>query len=297
MSRWLSVLGSLSGIALGLLFVVAALIKSADPALFASQISGYELTPESWSSFLAYFLILLELVLGASVILQVSPRIGTTALILVLLFFIGATAIAWSQGNVKQCGCFGRASSRGPLGVILEDTLFIVLGIAALRWGKPLPGLRKRWIAFLLLVPALVALPWIGPRLPVDRWVTPIGPGADLSNIAIDGLKKPVQEGRVLLAMYGQDCPACVESLPLLDEVAREEKEKVQVVAVLAGDQRAARAFRIEHVPSFPIGYSPETVLRQYYRQVPVFVLLEDGVVKKAWWRKPPERGELAGWL
>jgi len=236
-------------------------------------------------------------VLGAAVILHVSPRLGTSGLLLLLLFFIAATAIAWSQGNVKECGCFGRTASRGPLGVIVEDALFLVLGVAALRWMKPVGAPRPRWIAFLLLLPLLLALPWVGPRLPVDRWVTPVSPGADLSNIAIDGLRKPVQEGYVLLAMYGADCPACVQSLPVLDGIAQAEKGRLQVVAVLAGDQRAARAFRMEHVPTFPIGYSPESVLRQYYRQVPVFVLLEEGVVKQAWWRRPPERSELASWL
>lgn len=294
MARWLSVLGSLAGVALGLVFLFAALIKAADPELFATQITGYKLTPESWGLFLAYLLIIVELVLGAAVLLHVAPRLSTVALLLLLVFFIGATAIAWSQGNVKECGCFGRAASRGPLGVIVEDTLFILLGALALKWAKPWASDRARWTAFLIVLPLLVALPWIGPRLPVDRWVTAVGPGADLSNMAVDGLKMPIQEGRVLLAFYGPDCDRCVQSLPGLDAIALAEKGNLQVVAVLAGDQRAARAFRIEHVPSFPIGYSPETVLRQYYRQVPVFVLLEDGVVARAWWRQPPEPEELA---
>ena len=297
MSRFLPVLGSLCAIALGLVFLAAGVIKSTDPLMFAQQISDYHLTPASWGLTLAHLLIVVELALGVAVILHLAPRLGITGILLLLVVFIVATAIAWSQGNVKQCGCFGRAASRGPLGVIIEDSIFVVLGLIALRFVKKPGPARKRWAAFLLLIPVFVALPWIGPRLPVDAWVTLISPGADLSNMAIDGLKKPVQEGKVLLALYGKDCAECVQSLPRMDEIAQENGGELQVVAVLAGDQRAARAFRVDHVPSFAIGYSPEAVLRQYYRQVPVFVLLEDGVVQKAWWRRPPEKSEVLGTL
>lgn len=295
--RWLSLLGSLSGIALGLVFIAAAGIKATDPGLFATQITSYGFTPASLGPALAYLLILVELVLGVAVVVQVAPRLGTTALLALLGVFIVATAIAWSQGNVRECGCFGRAAARGPLGVILEDILFVALGVLALRFRKATAAPRPRWILFLLLLPLTLAAPWVGPRLPVDRWVTPIAPGADLSNMAVDGLKVPLQEGLVFLALLGTDCAPCIAALPTLDEIAQAEKGRVEVVGVLAGDQRAARAFRMDHVPSFALGYSPESILRQYYRKVPVFVLLDAGRVTKAWWQKPPSREEIARYL
>ncbi len=286
-SRFKEILGALCLIGLGAIFIFAAAIKAADPALFAQTITSYGITPASWSPFLAHLLVISELVLGAAAMLLLLPRLTSTGFLIMLAVFIPATAWAWSQGNISECGCFGRASSRGPLAVILEDALFVVMAVIALRWAKLYPPAKIRWLIFAALLPVLLASTWIGPRLPVDALVTPVHAGSDLSNIAIDGLRKPVSEGQVLLAIYGTECGPCDASVTALDEIAGGAPE-LHVAAVLGGTKREARAFRVQHVPTFPIGHTPSAVLRQYYRRLPVFVLMKDGIVESAWWGEAP---------
>lgn len=291
--RWQPWIGAAAAIVLGGIFIVAGVMKGADPQLFAKQIEGYEIVPQSFALPLAHLFIATELLLGFCVALLILPRLGITALIGLLVLFIGATGWAWAHGNAEHCGCFGRAASRGPLGVILEDIGFLAIGLIALRFAPRLRWRsRLRSAVFLVLVPFLVSASIWLPRAPVDRWVTPIKPGADLSTIAADGLRVSLNTDRVLLALVGNGCAECVSAIPTLNAIAKTEGAP-KVAAIFAGTNNDSRAFRLEHVPEFPIGHSPEVVLRQYYRRLPVFVLMQDGIIERAWWGAPPEPREV----
>lgn len=281
--RLLRFLGGLAGVALGCVFLVAALIKSADPGLFADQITAYKILPRSLSAAAAHGVILCELFLGALLLLRLVPRVVLLFAMALLLLFLGATAWAWSHGNAESCGCFGRAAGRGPLAVIIEDLIYLAVALfsfALSRWKTPA---RKRWIGGAVAVPFLLAAPWIGPVAPVDAWVTPVRPGADLSTLAADGLRVPLGEGTVFLALLGKDCAACDAAVPGMSDLAA-SADGPKVAAVFAGGNREMRAWRLQHVPAFPVGYAPAKVLRQYYRSLPVFILLEEGRIRKAWW-------------
>jgi hypothetical protein len=286
------VIGTLASAALGGVFLVAGLLKAADPQLFAEQIRGYRMVPDPLSLPMAYAFIVLELVLGMAAILQISRKRVVISIMALLVVFIVATAWAWAHGNAEQCGCFGRASARGPQGVILEDILFLLIGAVALAFPE-LTGMKgARRAAFAVLTPVLLALPLWMPTAAIDAWVTPIKPGANLRDMAVDGIRAPIAEGRTLLALFGPDCEACDRSIPALDRIAGTEGAP-SVAAVLAGDNQGRRAYVLEHVPAFPVGYSPEKALRQYYRRLPVFILMNEGIVERAWWIEPPDPAQV----
>ncbi|MCA9727784.1 MAG: hypothetical protein KC729_08885, partial [Candidatus Eisenbacteria bacterium] len=228
-----------------------------------------------------------ELALGMCAILQVARRRAVAALMGLLVVFIVATIWAWSHGNAESCGCFGRAAARGPQAVIIEDLLFLALG--AVAWF--LPGITAwagfRRLAAAVAIPIMISLPFWLPQAAIDAWVTPVKPGADLSDIAVDGIRVPVTQGRVLLALFSSDCEACDRSIPILDEIAGTDGAPT-VAAVLGGDNQSRRAWVLEHVPAFPVGHTPMKALRQYYRRLPVFILMKDGIVERAWWVDPP---------
>ena len=286
-------IGALAAAALGGVFVVAGVLKAADPQLFAEQIRGYQMVPDSLSLPMAYGFVVVELFLGIAAILQIARKRTVLAIMVLLVVFVFATAWAWAHGNAEQCGCFGRAAARGPQGVIIEDVLFLLLGVVALVCPDLPAWPKARRAAFAVLTPFLLSMPLWMPTAAIDAWVTPIKPGANLKDMAVDGMRAPVAEGRTLLALFGPDCEACDRSIPVLDRIAGTEGAP-KVASVLAGDNQARRAYVLEHVPAFPVGYSSAKAMRQYYRRLPVFILMNEGIVERAWWIDPPDPAQLA---
>lgn len=292
MRAFLAGLGWAAAAIVGCVFLTAAFLKGADLALFTSQITDYGLSPSAWSAPSAVILVILEGVLGVGLLLWFAPRVVIPATAALLLVFIVATAIGWARGDVTECGCFGRLAARGPGEVIVEDLVFFALLGIAWRLGPQSPSLRRvRHSAAVALIVVAFAWPWIGPRAPIDRWVTGIGPGTDLSGLSAEDLRLPIEDGAVLVALVGPECPACDASLPTLEAIEQSDAG-LRVAGIFAGDRAARRAWQLEHVPGFPVGHASEKALRQYYRRLPVFFRLQDGNVIQAWWGGAPDPGD-----
>ncbi len=288
---FLGALGVLAGIFLGGMLLYASVLKAADPSLFIEQIRGYKIFP-ALAPLGAYVFLWVEFILGWMLVLWVAPRWSLLGCAGLLLFFIAVTAYAWSQGNTEDCGCFGRMGSRPPRDVILEDLAYVALAAFA-YWKAPWTSTsRPRWMAYGLVLPLFLALPWVAPRLPVDSLVTPVRKGYNLETLAADDLKVPLGDGRVFVALVGDKCRPCVEALPMMAElVTREGAPKV--TGIFAGDRARKRAWALEHLPAFPLANASEKTLRQYYRTLPVFMLLKEGQVQKVWWNRRPTADEV----
>ena len=147
-------------------------------------------------------------------------------------------------------------------------------------------------MTYALLLPLFLAMPWAAPRLPVDPWVTSMRPGVSLEHLAADDLKVPLSDGRVFVAFLSDGCAACPEALPMMETLGRSSGAP-RVTAIFAGDRAAKRAWALEHVPSFPLAHAPVKSLRQYYRKLPVFLLLEEGTIRRIWWNRIPSPQEV----
>lgn len=274
------------------MLLVAALLKAADPQLFIEEIQGYHVFPTA-ASFGAYFFLVVEVVIGLALVLHVAPRPAIAAFAGLMLFFIGITGYAWSQGHAGGCGCFGRLASRPPGEVMLEDGAYVLLAAFAFwRARSWVSSSRPRWAAFAVALPVFLTAPWSMPRLPIDSLITGIRPGTSLENLAADDLKEPLTQGLVFVAFLGKDCKPCDQALPLMNTLAQTEGAP-RVNGIFSGDRREKRAWALEHVPSFPLAHASTKSLRQYYRRLPVFVLLQDGSVRRIWWSRPPTAEEV----
>ena len=289
--RWVGWLGVLVSVYLGGMLIYAALLKSADPPLFIQQIQGYQVFPQL-AGFGSYLFLWIEFVLGVALIARPAPRWSLLGFIGLMLFFIGVTAYAWSQGNTEDCGCFGRMGSRAPREVIIEDFIFIALAGFAFAPAPWMSRSRRRWIGAAAVVSILFVMPWLAPRLPVDSLVTGVKPGYDLETMAADDLKVPLGAGTVFLALLGPDCPACVEALPGMAQLGRQEGAP-RLTAIFSGDARQKRAWQLEHVPPFALAHASPKALRQYYRRLPAFLLLQEGKVRHVWWDRMPSVDEV----
>lgn len=98
-------------IALGLVFVVAALSKIADPPGFAKAIWMYQLAP-AWSIHPAALVLpWLELACGLALCLGVWKRAAAGWIAAMLLAFTLALSINLARRHPVDCGCFGTGAA------------------------------------------------------------------------------------------------------------------------------------------------------------------------------------------
>ena len=118
---WLTVRAQ---IALGAVFVVAALPKLADPPAFAKAIWYYQLFPGFLIHPLALTLPWLELLCGLALCLGLWTRAAAAWITVLLLSFVAALAFNLARHHPVDCGCF---QTQGPARSEAERT-------ADMRW-------------------------------------------------------------------------------------------------------------------------------------------------------------------
>lgn len=270
----------------------AAFYKALDPGLFADQITAHKVSPAAWSAFLAYAFVVAELLLGFALVLRIHPRWSHGAFVAMMVGFIVVTGIAWANGNAKECGCFGRAVSRGPLHVILQDSALIVVSVISLLLLRTARTPRRNVMAGIAIAPLLIAFALLGGRLPAQAVATGIRPGYDFSDVAIEDLRASPEIGWHLLAFVDAPCRGCEAGVPALNEVARARRD-LHVAAVVPGSRQEAVAWRMKHLPGFPVVHGAARALRAYYRELPTAFLLQDGRVRHVWWGRLPSADEV----
>jgi len=96
-------------IALGAIFVIAALPKIADPPSFAHMIYNYRLVPSSMINISALAMPWVELLAGLALILGVWKTAARNVVAIMLAVFIIAISINLFRDNAIDCGCFNVA--------------------------------------------------------------------------------------------------------------------------------------------------------------------------------------------
>ena len=105
-SPWLTIRVQL---ALGAIFVIAAIPKIADPPSFAHMIYNYRLVPASLINLSALAMPWVELLAGLALILGVWKAAARTLIGILLAVFIIAISITLARDNAIDCGCFNVA--------------------------------------------------------------------------------------------------------------------------------------------------------------------------------------------
>ena len=99
-------------LALGAIFVFAALPKIADPPSFAHMIYNYRLLPSPLINVSALAMPWVELLAGVALLLGVWKSAARTVTMTMLAVFIVAISINLARDNAIDCGCFN-VSDRG----------------------------------------------------------------------------------------------------------------------------------------------------------------------------------------
>jgi putative oxidoreductase len=121
-------------LAIGLVFLLAALTKIGDAADFARQIHHYRLVPFGLENLLAITLPWIELLVALVILLGINPRVGSVASAGLMALFVVAVGIAIARGLDIECGCFGTAdASHVGLTKLLENTGLLALALVGSR--------------------------------------------------------------------------------------------------------------------------------------------------------------------
>lgn len=122
----------------GIVFLVAAVPKIADPFVFGINIRNYHLIPDAWSNLVAIILPWIEFYTGIFLILGLYLRTSACLLAGLLGFFILAISSAIWRGFDISCGCFSTSADAAQVGIsrIIEDLILLVMTIQILLVKK-----------------------------------------------------------------------------------------------------------------------------------------------------------------
>jgi putative oxidoreductase len=130
-------------IALGAIFVAAALPKISDPPSFAHMIYNYRILPGGLINISALAMPWIELLAGLALILGIWTRPARTIVAGLLVVFMVAIAINLARNNAIDCGCFDVAAAgkthaeqiRDMWIVLLRDAGMLLM-VAQLVWAE-----------------------------------------------------------------------------------------------------------------------------------------------------------------
>jgi uncharacterized membrane protein YphA (DoxX/SURF4 family) len=114
-------------IALGVIFVAAALPKIVDPPSFAQMIYNYRLVPGALVNFMGLFMPWLEILTGLALILGIWKTAARNLIAAMLVTFIVAIAINLARGNAVDCGCFAVAAAPKSVEERFHDMRMVIL--------------------------------------------------------------------------------------------------------------------------------------------------------------------------
>lgn len=142
----------LARIALGVVFIVAAGPKIADPPGFAHMISNYLLVPAPAVNLLALFLPWIEMLAGIALVTGLFGRTGAKLSAALLVVFLLAIGINLARDHAVQCGCFDVHAAEKSHSQLIEEMRWVVardLGLLAVAVGLSLSKESRRPAGFL----------------------------------------------------------------------------------------------------------------------------------------------------
>ncbi len=125
----------------GIVWIVAGAIKLPDPATSVQAVRAYQLLPSAVVPTVGQLLPVVEIVVGATLVLGLLTR-GSAVVsgVLYLAFIVGIGSV-WARGITIDCGCFGGggfdpdAASQYPW-EIARDTGLLLLSLYLVWVGR-----------------------------------------------------------------------------------------------------------------------------------------------------------------
>ncbi|WP_241037142.1 MauE/DoxX family redox-associated membrane protein [Blastococcus litoris] len=126
---------------LGVVLVVAGVLKIPDPAAAERAVRAYRLLPEGLVAPVAFGLPVLEIAAGLALLAGVFVRTAALASAVLMAVFLVGVGSAWARGLQIDCGCFGGGGEVAPgetayPAEIARDTALLLAALALARWPR-----------------------------------------------------------------------------------------------------------------------------------------------------------------
>ena len=126
---------------LGIVFVVAGLLKLPDPAAAVRAVRAYRLLSEPLVGPVAFGLPVVEIAIGLALLAGVFVRTAALASAVLLVVFLVGVGSAWARGLQIDCGCFGgggqvAAADTAYPAEVLRDAALLLVALALARWPR-----------------------------------------------------------------------------------------------------------------------------------------------------------------
>lgn len=134
-------LGLLARLVTGGVWIVAGAAKLTDPAASVQAVRAYDLLPDAVVPTVGHLLPVLEVVVGATLILGILVRASAVLSALLFVAFVIGIASAWARGLEIDCGCFGGggydpdAASKYPV-ELARDVALLAVSLYLVRWPR-----------------------------------------------------------------------------------------------------------------------------------------------------------------
>ncbi len=120
-------------VALGVIFILAALPKIADPPAFAHVIYNYRMLPGEPINLLVLFMPWAELFAGLAILFGVWRPAAAGLLGLLLVVFVAAIGFNLLRGHAVDCGCFDvRSAGKSEVELLREMKWVLVRDLGML---------------------------------------------------------------------------------------------------------------------------------------------------------------------
>lgn len=285
--------------AVGVVLLVAGVLKSTDLEMFIKQIKDYDIISSRTALALtAWGLIVVECVLGVALLIFYRPRITLLAAGALFLVFMGAIGWAWVTGATEDCGCFGAWAKRTPAQAMLEDVLFLAAIVGAWfghRRVETPPTRLKAWIIGATCIIGL-ALPMVfGFPLSAISQSKPKTVGMKLDNLQVQGLDQyDLRIGEYLVILLDTECSHCQAAVPKLNALTH-DASLPPMVALCKNEEWRRVLFANTYKPAFPLGQIGEKEFLKLLAagETPRLMLVRDQEVLKIWDKDVPPVGEI----
>lgn len=300
--------GTIAGVVLGVVLLVAVWAKAVDPASFAEQIRLEKLDFLLSAQSIALIALALETGLGLALLLGVRRLWVLIPASFLVAFFLFLTGRSWwmsahgLRDAAASCGCFGNLVQRTPAEAFWQDLVLLVPPLLLAFAGRGSRGQRGplfppvRTAVVVLSTVAVTLFAWKAPELPLDNVATRLRPGVRVSDlcagsgrgaVCLNVVARGLAEGDNLVVMANLDDPSLGASMDALNAAARNPGgPKVWLLSAATPEQ--ITMFNFTMGPVFKLVETPPELLRPLYRRLPRAFRVKDGKVTETWPGMPP---------
>jgi hypothetical protein len=285
--------------AVGLILIVASVLKATDIHLFIRQIEDYGIIAHpSLLALIAWGLIACEFVFGVALLVFYRPIIVLPLTALLFLFFIGVTGYGWLTGNTENCGCFGAWFKRSPLEGALEGILLLTATVFIWIGQRNYEVKISRFKAWSVMVAFIIGL-----TLPLAFQFSLIQVGEsqfasaekELVRLQTEELNNvDLSRGTYFVVLMDTECPPCQEGVMDINMLG-ENNSRFAIIALSPNDQSEQDRFIETFQPIYPVVKIEEQPFWNLLGtgETPRYFLVRDGNVLKLWDQKIPQMEEI----